>query len=589
MNIMLTTLNSKFIHSNLAIRYLEEYIKDINKVKIREFTINQNIDFIASEIFKANPDYLGFSVYIWNLEETLEICKILKMVKPDLKIILGGPEVSFDQRELMEVYPFIDFIIFGEGEETFREFVSSIEREDYNYQDIKGLVFREGDKIIKNHPRPLMKDLNKIPSPYDNIGKEFENKIIYYESSRGCPFNCEFCLSATLKGVRFFDIERVKRDLNNLIEGRVRQVKFVDRTFNANKSYALEIMNFIMDKDPENINFHFEVTAHLLDEEMLSFLEKPKEGLFQFEIGVQSTNPKTIEAVNRITDFEKLSQVSRRIGSYRNIHQHLDLIAGLPYEGYDSFEKSFNDVYELKPEKIQLGFLKLLKGSGLRIDEELYDYKYLDKPPYEVVENKYLSYKDIIRLKDIENLVDRYYNGVYFEHTLEFIINNNYSSPFKFYEDFAAYWNLKGYYEFSHSRNKLYKILKEFAIYKNFSNLEIIKNLLKYDYIFHNKNPRLPGYLELVRFPNRQKVRHDILKAERILENQLERYKDMATKNLVQLVSIERFSRNILKIIDEGYSPIDKEEDIYILFDHRDGEIIRAYSYDITNLVKEMV
>lgn len=589
MDIMLTTLNSKFIHSNLAIRYLSKYIEDINDVNIREFTINQNIDFITSEIFKANPDYVGFSVYIWNLNETLEICKILKMINPDLKIILGGPEVSFDTESVMEDYSFIDFIIFGEGEETFREFISNIKKDNFGFEDIQGLVFRKNNKIIKNSPRPLMRDLNRIPSPYDNIGKEFENKIVYYESSRGCPFNCEFCLSATLKGVRFFDIERVKKDLNNLIEGKVRQVKFVDRTFNANKRYAMEIMNFIMDKDPKNINFHFEVTAHLLDGEMLNFLEKPKEGLFQFEIGVQSTNPKTIDAVNRITDFEKLSEVSRRIKSYKNIHQHLDLIAGLPYENYDSFNNSFNDVYELKPEKIQLGFLKLLKGSGLREDEELYQYKYLNKPPYEILENKYIDYKDIIRLKDIENLVDNYYNGVYFKHTLEFIIQNYYSGPFKFYEDFADYWNHKGYYEFSHSRNKLYKILKEFAIYKEYPNLEIIKNCLKYDYIFHNKRPKLPKGLEVIKFPNRQKIRHDILKDRRILNNQIEEYNDIATKQLINIVSIEKFNRNILNIIEEGYTPIDKEEEVYILFNHKDGEIIKCESYDITDIAKEMI
>lgn len=589
MDIMLTTLNSKFIHSNLAIRYLAKYVQDIKDIKIREFTINQNTDFITSEIFKEDPDYIGFSVYIWNLWETLEICKILKIVKPDIKIILGGPEVSFDTLNIMEEYSYIDFIVIGEGEETFREIVSNIVKENNDFSNINGLVFRKKDKAIRTSPRPLIKELNKIPSPYDNIGNEFKNKIIYYESSRGCPFNCEFCLSATLKGVRYFDIERVKRDLNNLIDGKVRQVKFVDRTFNANKRYAMEIMDFIMEKDPKDINFHFEVTAHLLDEEMLSFLEKAKEGLFQFEIGVQSTNPKTIDAINRITDFQKLSEVSKRIKSYRNIHQHLDLIAGLPYEDYNSFENSFNDVYELKPEKIQLGFLKLLKGSGLRLNEEQYGYKYLDKPPYEIIENKYIPYKDIIRLKNLENLVENYYNEGSFVNTLEFIIKNNYSGAFKFYEDFALYWNEENYYEFSHSRNKLYKILKDFVKYKEYLNLHIIKNLLKYDYIFNNKNPRLPQGLEVERFENQQRAIHDILKDERILNNYLQEYKDRPTKRLINIVSIEKFNRNVLDIIRNDYEPIDINEDVYILFDHKDGEIIRCNSYNITDIAKEIV
>jgi len=589
MDIMLTTLNSKFIHSNLAIRYLANYIKEINDVEVREFTINQNIDFITSEIFKADPDLIGFSVYIWNLEEILEICKILKMVNPNIKIMLGGPEVSFDEERVMEDYPFIDFIIFGEGEETFRELIFYIKEGNEDLSDIEGLVFREGEKVFRNNPRPLIQDLDKIPSPYENIGKEFENKIIYYESSRGCPFNCEFCLSSTLRGVRYFNIERVKKDLDNLIEGKVRQVKFVDRTFNANKSYAMEIMDFIMDKDPKNINFHFEVTAHLLDEEMLKFLNKAKEGLFQFEIGVQSTNPKTIDAINRITDFERLSKVTKQIQSYKNIHQHLDLIAGLPYEDYNIFEKSFNDVYNLKPEKIQLGFLKLLKGSGLRLNEKEYGYKYLNKPPYEVLENKYIGYTDMIRLKDIEKLVDNYYNEGYFGHTLEFIIKNNYSSPFKFYEDFADYWAKEGYYEFSHSRNKLYSILKDFSKYKEYPNIEIIKNLLKYDYMFNNKKPSLPNNLEIAEFQNKQKTIHDILKDERILNNKLQKYRDIPTKRLINMVSVEKFNRDILNIVEENYKSIEEEIEIYILFDHTNGEIIRAESYDITDIVKELI
>lgn len=588
MKAMLTTLNSKFIHSNLAIRYLSGYVKDIMDMEVCEFTINQNIDFIVAEIYKSNPDIIGFSTYIWNLRETLMICDILKNVKPNIITVLGGPEVSFDGEELMRDNPYIDFIIYGEGEETFREFIQHIVKKEEDFSNIPGLILRNEDKIIKNRDRKLIENLNKIPSPYRDIGDEFKDRIVYYESSRGCPFNCKFCLSSSIKGVRYFDIERVKKDLICLIEGKVRQVKFVDRTFNANKRYAMEIMDFIMEKDPKNINFHFEVTAHLLDEDMLKFLEKAKEGLFQFEIGVQSTNDMTIEAVGRTTDFERLSKVVKKIKSGKNIHQHLDLIAGLPYEDYNTFKDSFNDVYALRPEKLQLGFLKLLKGSSLRADRDKYGYKYIDEPPYEVLENNFISYGDMIRLKGIEEMVEKYYNEGYFQHTLEFIIVNYYREPFEFYEDLSIYWETKDYHKVAHSRNNLYSILKDFIEYKNYEHGLIINNLLKYDYIYHNKRPKLPAKLEVSKEHRLQKNIHDILKDERILSDYLPEYRDMPTKKLINLVSVESFDIDILKLIEGGYRA-EEYGRRYILFKHRDGVMNRCTAMDITKIVKEMI
>lgn len=274
MKIILVSLNSKFIHSNLAIRYLSKYVSDIEDIDIYEFTINQNLHFIASEIYKLLPDVIGFSTYIWNLKETLKICEMLKLIKPELKILLGGPEVSYDGAKVMKDNPYIDYIIYGEGEETFKEFVKGI-KVNTSLQNIKGLIYKEDNNIIINEERDPISDLNMIPFPYDDID-ELENRIVYYESSRGCPFNCQYCLSSTIKGLRFFDIDRVKRDLTSLIEAKVKQIKFVDRTFNANKKYAMEIMRFIKEKDPENINFHFEITAHLIDEEFLDFLKMLK-------------------------------------------------------------------------------------------------------------------------------------------------------------------------------------------------------------------------------------------------------------------------------------------------------------------------
>ncbi|GFN36041.1 B12-binding domain-containing radical SAM protein [Tepidimicrobium xylanilyticum] len=586
MNIIITTLNSKYIHSALAIRYLESYTMDLASIELLEFTVNQNIDFIAGEIYKKNPDIVAFSTYIWNRNETLKICNILKMVKPEIRIILGGPEVSFDGVDILRDYPSIDFIVYGEGEKTFRELIKALLDRKDDYSKIDGIIFREDGKIIQNPTRPLIDNLDSIPSPYMNVDGSLRNKIVYYESSRGCPFNCQFCLSSTIKGVRYFSLDRVKEDLEKLIRAQVKQVKFVDRTFNANKKFAMEIMDFIMKKDPRDINFHFEVTAHLLDRDMLEFIKKAREGLFQFEIGVQSTNPKTIEAVGRITDFEKLSRICKEIKRNNNIHQHLDLIAGLPYEGYESFKKSFNDVYNIKPEKIQLGFLKLLKGSGLRRDKDKYNYKFLDEPPYEVLESKYITYKEMLKLKGIEDLVEKYYNEGYFINSLEYLIENNYKTAFDFFEDFLYYWEGRRYHSLSHSRNNLYKILLEFYKDKKYDNLVIFNELIKYDYLVNN-SPNIPDFINRDQIQITQGEKHRVLKDERLLNGYLIRYRGKPTKEIVKRIHIERFEIDILKFIEKDYKYSDyMDRETYILFDYHEGHLIRCKTYDITRYVE---
>ena len=585
MKVILATLNSKFIHSNLAIRYLKEYVKDIHPVEIMEFTINQTIDSITSELYKNQPDILGFSTYIWNVEETLEICRIIKMVSPNTKIILGGPEVSFNGKDILLENSFIDYLIYGEGEVTLKELLSFKQLEEIN-----GLIYRDDtNKVVVNGPRELIPNLDSIPSPYENIGDEFANKIVYYESSRGCPFNCEFCLSSTIKGVRYFSLDRVKTDITRLIKGGVSQVKFVDRTFNANKNYSMEIMKYIMHLDPIDINFHFEVTAHLIDDETLEFLKQPKEGLFQFEVGVQSTNQETINAIGRVTDFNKLKDITSKIRSYKNIHQHLDLIAGLPYEDYNSFKCSFNDVYSIRPEKLQLGFLKLLKGSGLRINENKYGYKYLDKPPYEVLESNYINYGDIIKLKEIEDLVDKYYNEGYFKHSIEFIIKNFFSTPFDFYEDFSTYWEENQLSKLSHSRNGLYQILLDYYLSRKLNYDDDFKEILKFDYIFNNKKLTLPN--GIYRSPNNlnQNELHDLLKDEELKQKYLMDYENIPTKKLINKVIVEAFSRDVFKIINNNYKPINDSEVRFILFNYRDLAINRCETNDITEIVKELI
>ena len=435
MKILLTTLNSKFIHTNLAIRYLRESVKDLVKVDVREYTINNQLDYILKDIYKHDYDVVLFSTYIWNIYDIVKLCENLKKVKPEIKIGLGGPEVTYDSENAMEKYEFLDYILCGEGELVFRSLVEHFLGEK-NIEDVKGIVYRKDGQIIVNEEMELLQNLDEIPSPYENLDvKEYENRIVYYETSRGCPFNCQYCLSSAIKGLRYFSTDRVKRDLKNLIDARVSQIKFIDRTFNANKKFAKEIMEFLMENDNGYTTYHFEVTAHLLDDDMLDFLKNCKEGLFQFEIGVQSTNQKTLDAVGRRDDFEKLSYVVKKIKSFRNIHQHLDLIAGLPYEGYERFEKSFNDVFNLGIEQLQLGFLKMIKGTGMRNSAKQYGYKFKDYAPYEILFNDFITYDEILKIKDIEDILEKYYNSNNFPLSLEYIIKNYYSeSPFKFFE-----------------------------------------------------------------------------------------------------------------------------------------------------------
>ncbi|MDY0236778.1 MAG: B12-binding domain-containing radical SAM protein [Gudongella sp.] len=579
MNAILSTLNSKYIHSNLAILYLKEYVRDILDVELVEFTINQNLDEITGELFKMDPDIIGFSTYIWNVNEILEITERLKIVNPDIKILLGGPEVSYDSYELLLNNPQIDYVIVGEGEETYRELI-----EERPLEEIKGLVYRKGEKIRLNMPRPLIKDINIIPSPYKNMGDEFQNKIVYYETSRGCPFNCKFCLSSTTRGVRYMDLERVKQDIDNLICAGVKQVKFVDRTFNANKKFSKSVMEYIISKDPKGINFHLEVTAHLIDDEQLEFLKGIKEGLFQFEIGVQSTNPETIEAIGRTTNIEHLKEVSSTIKSFKNIHQHLDLIAGLPYEDYKSFLRSFNSIYEIRPEKIQLGFLKLLKGSEIRQIAEKYGYKYLDKPPYEVLENFYISYTELLKLKDIESIVEKYYNEAYFENSLDFIIQQYFQNAFAFYEDFAEYWDKNELFKVSHKKNTLYTILKDYFLYKELPNLELFLDILRFDYLSNNDNRGIPKEIEFNKKIDNKDL-HKLLKDETMLNDILESEKETATKRLLLKTSISYFSYDIIEAIKSGFKSIKKSESI-VLFYYKNGVINRSKAYDVTDYLR---
>ncbi|SCH99975.1 MULTISPECIES: B12-binding domain-containing radical SAM protein [unclassified Romboutsia] len=582
MKILLTTLNSKFIHTNLAIRYLKEFVRDLTSVDIREYTINNDLDYILKDIYRNDYDIVLFSTYIWNVYDIAKVCENLKKVKPSIKIALGGPEVTYDSTDAMKKYPFIDYILCGEGELVFRDLVEYF-LDKRKIEDVEGIVYRNNDEIITNKPKALLQNLDEIPSPYENLDpKEYENRIVYYETSRGCPFNCQYCLSSTLKGLRYFSIDRVKRDLKKLIDARVSQIKFIDRTFNANKKFAQEIMKFLMENDNNYTTYHFEVTAHLLDDDTLEFLKDCKEGLFQFEIGVQSTNQKTLDAVGRRDDFKKLSYVVQKVASYRNIHQHLDLIAGLPYEDYASFENSFNDVFNLGIEHLQLGFLKMIKGTGVRNTAKEHGYKYKDYAPYEILYNDYITYDQILKLKDIEEILERYYNSKNFVLSMRYIIKNFYSkSPFKFFEEFATYFDKNGYFDMAQGKNQLYKILLDFYNEKINVNNELFNDILKYDYISLGKTSNLPQFFNKVEMEDFKNRCHIFLQDQDNVKLYLPKFEDTPAKFMIKYVHFEPFNYNVIELKEDIHKNIQPNENV-ILFVYDDKKIFeKSKSYSV--------
>ena len=465
MKILLAACNAKYIHSNLAVYNLKSCSGEYSsRVVVKEYTINQIRDDILKDIYLEQPDVVCFSCYIWNISFVRELVPDLKKILPQVELWAGGPEVSYDAVEFLKKNPAFFGVMVGEGEETFHELAGYyIERKPETLSGIRGVAFRDENKgrdVVHTGWRELM-DLSKVPFAYSNL-TEFKNRIIYYESSRGCPFSCSYCLSSIDKKLRFRDIELVKNELQFFIDNKVPQVKFVDRTFNCKHDHAMAIWRYITEHDNGITNFHFEISADLLREEELALMKTMRPGLIQLEIGVQSTNPQTIKAIRRTMDFEKLKGIVEQIHGFGNIHQHLDLIAGLPYEGYDSFHKSFCDVYALRPEQFQLGFLKVLKGSYMMEMTGEYQILYKDREPYEVLSTAWLTYGEILRLKMVESMVEVYYNSGQFKHTLVFL-EQYFEDPFRMYEALGRFYEKKGYSEISHSRMRRYEILMEFA------------------------------------------------------------------------------------------------------------------------------
>lgn len=550
MKILLTAINSKFVHSNLAVRYLKAFTKDLPyESKIREFSINDREERILKEIIEEKADVVAFSTYIWNVELVSHVANLIKLVSPQTEILYGGPEVSYDSKDFMEKN-IGEYLIEGEGEKTYRDFV------EYKLglrelSDIKGLYYRKNDDIIFNGPRPLM-NMDEIVFPYEE-DEDLNNKIVYYEGSRGCPFRCKYCLSSTTHGVRFHSIERTLEELNFFIKKGVRLVKFVDRTFNCNHKYSMAIWDFLIKADT-NTKFHFEISADILKEEEIELLRKAPKGRFQFEVGVQTTNDNVLKNINRFVNFSDIKEKVEELLSINNINQHLDLIAGLPGEDYKSFVKSFNDVHSIKPEEIQLGFLKLLKGSDMRRDAHLYNMKYSPYPPYEILSTDKISYDEIQILKRVEAVVDKYYNSQKFNTILEFFYDK-FETPYEFFYELGNYFEQKGYFNKNIGNTEYYKVFLDF-------NMEILKgkedylvDIIRYDYLSFNKKRGIPEFL-------RSSIDKNI---EEDIKNQ---YREEYS---FRKFSVEHFSIDIDKFINEN--KIEKR-DIYYLIGN-EGEKIK--------------
>lgn len=484
MNIILTTLNAKYIHTNLALRYLKAAaLPEFNPI-ITEYTIKDPAFNIVSDLYQHKPDVVGFSCYIWNIEETIRVIKILKTVSPNTKIILGGPEVSYDVHDWLRRIEEVDFIVMGEGETSFKELLKYFNGE-IDLDEVPGICYLQDGKV-KIHAQPKKIDLKEIPSPYrfeedrSSLGK----RIQYIETSRGCPFSCQFCLSSIEVGVRYFNREKIKEDIRYLMANGAKTIKFVDRTFNISRSYAMEMFQFLIDEHVPGVVFQFEITADIMRPEVIQFLnDNAPKGLFRFEIGVQSTNDLTNELVKRRQNFEKLKRTVTMVKEGGKIDQHLDLIAGLPEEDYNSFRQTFNDVFAMRPEELQLGFLKLLRGTGLRIDAKKYGYTYVDLAPYEIFANNVLTFDEIIRIKHAEDVLEKYWNDHRMDHTVEYLVTQSFETPFDFFQNFGTYWEEKGWSRIGHQLEDLFKRLEEFLATQPNVNLAIVRSLMQLDYL----------------------------------------------------------------------------------------------------------
>ncbi|WP_050741185.1 B12-binding domain-containing radical SAM protein [Acetobacterium bakii] len=552
-DLVLVAVNAKYIHTNLAVRSLKAQLPDF-KVEIVELSINDSIHRIVEHLLATDGKLFGFSCYIWNMELMLKITELLKKSKPEARIILGGPEVSFDSKEILNTTPWIDFIIAGEGETSLKKLLLSIDDES-SLNKIPGLWFRNNQDCVASGPPEIPMDLNALTFPY--VSDELlalKNKIIYYETMRGCPYRCSYCLSSANQGVRTLSLERVFKEIDFFIALEMKQVKLVDRTFNFDMKRAKAIFSYIIARGG-NTNFHFEMTGDLLDDELVALLKEAAPGLIQLEIGVQSTDSTTLQAIDRKTDLTRLEVNVKSILDSENIHLHLDLIAGLPYESYAIFKTSFNRTIALKPDMLQLGFLKCLKGTRIRDEGDLHQYTYTSFPPYEVISNAYISSQELYRLRNIEILVDRFYNSDGFRHSLGYLFEQDiFTSPFDFFESFSDYWTTQGYFDIGKSKEQLYAILLDFL--KPFSGDGMVQELIKFDYLKQG-NSHIPCFFEDTS-PEKEWI-FEFLKDVENVAAYLPEFIGIPAKKIFTQVKFQRFASNFSSYLNSSDSSPEKK------------------------------
>ena len=568
MKVVLSTLNAKFIHSSFALKYLEKVCKRVCPDVVRkEYTINNELLTILSDLYKEEPAIVGLGCYIWNVDMVLELAGLIKKVLPQVIIVLGGPEVSYDPAEIMNNNPCIDYIVQGEGEEILPLLLTKLQSE-LPVDDVMGLTYRKNNEVLVGQPQ-VIKDINTLPFPYcDEDISQLQDKIIYYESARGCPFSCKYCLSSATSGVRFLELARVYQDLQFFIRHNVRQVKFVDRTFNARKEHYLPILRFLAKQDCRT-NFHFEIAVDVLDDEVIEFLKDVPVGRFQFEIGIQSTYEPTLAKICRHNNWPKIVDYVTKIVAYQNIHLHLDLIVGLPEENYLQFGQSFNDVYQLKPEMLQIGFLKMLKGAGVRENAEAYQYVFLEHAPYEVLSNNCLSYGEVRKLKILEEVFNQTYNAGRFKTTLQFLITLRGGDAFAFYDDLTTYWEERGLHLVAHSSKSLYKYLLEFCQVYHKDAVGKVQEFLKFDALLSEKGAIRPEIL-----PWNQEIwaknKGAFWSNHQLVRNYLADYTFTTWRDINKKYHIEVFGIDIPEYLRSG-NVINVE--IPILFSYRDEVI----------------
>ena len=564
MKFLLVAVNAKYIHSNPAVYSLKRFAGEYtDAVEIAEYTINNRMEDILEDIYRRKPDVIGFSCYIWNIGMVEKLMGELHKLLPQLPVFLGGPEVTYDADKLLRKYPYLTGIFIGEGEATFAQVVKYyVKKNPESLEDIPGLMLRSG---MTPERKPL--NLTDVPFLYDDMAP-FTNRIIYYETQRGCPFRCSYCLSSIDKTVRFRDIEVVKKELAFFLEKKVKQVKFVDRTFNCNHDHAMAVWQYLYEHDNGVTNFHFEIAGDILREDEIALVAKMRPGLVQFEIGVQSTNTDTLREIRRVMDIEKLKQVVAALKAAHNVHIHLDLIAGLPYEDYDSFARSFDDVYAMEPEQLQLGFLKVLKGSYMAEMAESYGLVYTDYAPYEVLYTNWLSFTEICRLKRIEEMVEIYYNSGQFAHSLPVMIADFGQGAFAFYEALADFYEEQGFFVETPSRIYRYQALLSFAKTIHPEREELYRELLLFDlYVRENLKSRpdfAPDLHDL------QSVIHAFYKKEESERRYLPHLSEIPAPQLSRMTHLEPFSYSVWATDVSGVKKLPEQAFLLFDYDHRD-------------------